>query len=155
MGPIEWLAASIEQHVEQIGANCFARRAPVSEVRAALEGLHAWAWGEVQRMARDPLLGARPELGRVRERVTSLLEVEIARYERAIGAQAEPPPAPPLPPLGPSLGSIFSNAQQSSKEVPWANQKYNLVGTLTCIHCGSPQQQPLDFKCKYCRRPIA
>jgi hypothetical protein len=53
------------------------------------------------------------------------------------------------------LGSIFANAQQTSKEVPWAGQSYKTVGTLTCVHCGGPQQQPTDFMCRYCRRPIA
>jgi hypothetical protein len=63
--------------------------------------------------------------------------------------------AAPAQPAAPSLASIFANAQQTSKEVPWANVKHKNVATLTCVHCGGPQEQPADFMCKYCRRPIA
>jgi hypothetical protein len=58
-------------------------------------------------------------------------------------------------PAGPSIASIFQNAQQTSKEVPWAGMQYKQVATLTCVHCGGPQEQPSDFMCRYCRRPIA
>jgi hypothetical protein len=64
-------------------------------------------------------------------------------------------PAVDAAPAGPSLGSIFANAQKTSKEVPWAGQVYRSVMSLNCVHCGGPQEQPQDFMCKYCRRPIA
>jgi hypothetical protein len=64
-------------------------------------------------------------------------------------------PAPAPSPGAPALASIFANAQQTSKEVPWADMKFKQVGALTCVHCGGPQEQPADFMCKYCRRPIA
>ena len=66
-----------------------------------------------------------------------------------------PAPAAPAAPAAPSLASIFANAQSTSKEVPWANMKHQSVLNLNCVHCGGPQEQPQDFMCKYCRRPIA
>jgi hypothetical protein len=33
--------------------------------------------------------------------------------------------------------------------------KYKSVLNLNCVHCGGPQEQPQDFMCKYCRRPVA
>ena len=98
------------------------------------------------------------------QRVSELVDRETSTYERSIGGAPPPPPppaaaaAPPAyaPPTGaPALASIFANAQSTSKEVPWANQKYNAVQTLNCVHCGGPQEQPQDFMCRYCRRPIA
>ena len=74
---------------------------------------------------------------------------ETQGYERAIGIAA------PTSPAAPSLGSIFANAQQTAKESPWAGRSHKQVATLTCVHCGGPQEQPMDFMCRYCRRPIA
>ena len=87
-----------------------------------------------------------------------LVDQETAAYERAIGLP--PPPPQPPPPAGgtpgaPSLASIFANAHQTAKEVPWAGQTFKTSTNLTCVHCGGPQEQPADFMCKYCRRPIA
>jgi hypothetical protein len=72
-----------------------------------------------------------------------------------MGIAAAPPPTMAAAPVGPSLASIFANAQQTSKEVPWAGMTYKSVGTIACVHCGAPQQQQADFMCTYCRRPIA
>ncbi len=133
------------------------RGAVPAEVRAAFAGLARWAQGEMERLRSGNILSP-PAL---HQRVTELAEGETAAYERSIGLSppppAGPPPivAPPPGPAGPSLASIFANAHQTSKEVPWANMKYNAVANLTCVHCGGPQEQPQDFMCKYCRRPIA
>lgn len=122
------------------------RGAVPAEVRAAFAGLARWAHGEMDRLRSGGQL-APPEL---HQRIAELAERETAAYERALGL------APPSPsPGAPSLASIFANAQQTSKEVPWANMKYNAVANLTCVHCGGPQEQSDDFMCKYCRRPIA
>ncbi len=140
-----------------------ARGALPGEVRAVLEGLCAWAGGELARMRQDASVEQPMPSWPLEQRLTALVAVETPRYELAIGL-APLPAAPvataglgPAPPVaaGPSLGSIFANAQQTSKEVPWANQSYKQVASLTCVHCGGPQEQPLDFMCKYCRRPIA
>jgi hypothetical protein len=133
------------------------RGATPAEVRRALEALVAWAQRELDRLALEPAAAASPAMARVRSRLGALLDAETAAYERSIGL-APPPPAfaaPPAAPAAPSLASIFANAQQTSKEVPWANAKYKQVATLTCVHCGGPQEQPQDFMCRYCRRPIA
>ena len=125
-----------------------ARGAAPAEVRLALVGLQKWADGEAKRT------------GGYVQGLDVLVEREMWNYERAVGLP--PPPPEPVAPPGhanspamPGLASIFANAQQTSKEVPWANMKYKQVGTLNCVHCGGPQEQPTDFMCRYCRRPIA
>jgi hypothetical protein len=142
--------AMVVQHMR------LARGATPGEVRMVLTSLVAWATGEAARLAQDPALAA--EVPGLRAWIDALVDGETREYERSIGV-APPPPAPvalPVPaPAAPSLGSIFANAQQTSKEVPWANMKYEQVATLTCVHCGGPQEKPMDFMCKYCRRPIA
>ena len=128
------------------------RGATPGEVRMALAALVGWATGEANRLAQDPALAG--EVPALRAWIGALVDGETREYERSIGL-APPPPAPAPAPAAPSLGSIFANAQQTSKEVPWANMKYETVTTLTCVHCGGPQEKPMDFMCKYCRRPIA
>jgi hypothetical protein len=129
------------------------RGAAPGEVRMALASLSAWGKGELGR-----LQAAAPpaELQGLGAWIDALVDRETREYEASIGVA--PPPAalsPALAPAGPSLASIFANAEQTSKEVPWANMKYETVATLTCVHCGGPQEKPADFMCKYCRRPIA
>jgi hypothetical protein len=133
------------------------RGATPAEVRTVLEGLRTWAFGEIERLRADPSIGQSPALGQLHGAAQTLVERETARYELSIGLQPAPAAAPAAPPkpAAPSLGSIFANAQQTSKEVPWANMEYKQVATLTCVHCGGPQETPLDFMCKFCRRPIA
>lgn len=123
-----------------------ARGAVPAELRMVLSGLKAWIEAQL------PSLG--PSGARAQQMATDLVDREMAAYERALGI----PPLPPLPPptpAAPSLGSIFANAHATAKEVPWAGQTYKAVGSLTCVHCGGPQEQPQDFMCRYCRRPIA
>ena len=134
------------------------RGAVPAEFRVVLSGLQSWAQRELDGLRASGAATASPSFGMVQQRVASLIDVEIAGYERALGIAPPPPmaaPAPPAAPAGPSLASIFANAQQTSKEVPWAGQKFKSVGTLNCVHCGGPQEQPQDFMCRYCRRPIA
>jgi len=127
------------------------RGATPAEVRVALQGLQSWAQQQLGAFGQDPSLGG------LRQRVAELVDRETASYEAMLGIPPPPPPqaAAPAAPPAPSLASIFANAQQTSKEVPWAGQKFKQVITLTCIHCGGPQEQPMDFMCRYCRRPIA
>lgn len=143
--------ASIAHHMR------LPRGAVPAEVRLVLAGLSRWASGEMDRLRAAGHL-APPAL---HQRVAELADRETAAYERALGL-APPAPAPsafvPAPAAAagaPNLASIFANAQQTSKEVPWAGMKYDAVACLTCVHCGGPQEQPQDFMCKYCRRPIA
>jgi hypothetical protein len=135
------------------------RGAVPAEVRAAFAGLQKWAHGEMDRLKN----AGQPAPPHLHQRISALVDYETSTYERSIGVAPPPPPAavaapPPAyapPPGTPALASIFANAQSTSKEVPWANQKYNAVQTLNCVHCGGPQEQPQDFMCRYCRRPIA
>jgi hypothetical protein len=119
------------------------RGAIPGEVRAALDGLKNWALGQLPHAPGDP--------GPLHARLQGLVDFETQRYEDAIGIARPVLQAP----VGPSLASIFANAESTSKEVPWANMKYKQSFALTCVYCGGPQEQPLDFMCKYCRRPIA
>jgi hypothetical protein len=135
------------------------RGAVPAEVRSAFMGLQKWAHGEIDRL-RNAGHATPPDL---HQRISALVDHETSTYERSIGVAPPPPPAaapapPPAyapPPGTPSLGSIFANAHSTAKEVPWANQKYSAVANLNCVHCGGPQEQPADFMCRYCRRPIA
>ena len=134
------------------------RGAVPAELRIVLLGLQAWAQGELGRLRASGAAHGGPALPHLEQRIAGLVDVEVAAYERALGvppsAPMAPPPAAPVP-AGPSLASIFANAQQTSKEVPWAGMTYKSVVNLNCVHCGGPQEQPQDFMCKYCRRPIA
>lgn len=134
------------------------RGAVPAEVRVVLQGLQAWAGQQLCAFGQDPSAQA------LRQRVAELVDRETSAYERMLGIPppmscptrtGPPTPMEPAPPVAPSLSSIFANAQQTSKEVPWAGQKYKVVATLTCVYCGGPQEQPMDFMCRYCRRPIA
>jgi hypothetical protein len=140
--------AMIVQHMH------LARGATPGEVRMALAALVAWANGEATRLAQDPSLA--PEIPGLRSWIDSLTDAETRAYETSVGVVAPLVPAwakPAAPAIG--VGAIFANAQQTSKEVPWAGQKFDAVNSLTCVHCGGPQEKPMDFMCKYCRRPIS
>jgi hypothetical protein len=140
------------------------RGAVPAEVRIVLAGLQAWVQRELEQL-RASGAAVDPAFAALQHRASTLTDAEVTAYERALGippsTPAAPPPAPaaappPAGPAAPSLASIFANAQSTSKEVPWANMKaHSGVVTLTCMHCGGPQEQPRDFMCKYCRRPIA
>lgn len=135
------------------------RGAVPAELRVVLLGLQVWAQGELGRLRASGAAHGSPTLPRLEQRIAGLVDFEIAAYERALGVPPSAPMAQPVveaaAPAGPSLASIFANAQQTSKEVPWAGMKYKSVVNLNCVHCGGPQEQPQDFMCKYCRRPIA
>ncbi len=131
------------------------RGAVPAEVRVVFAGLQTWL-----QQALEPLRASgSPLFSALQQRAATLVDTEIAGYERAVGIAASQPmapaPAAPAAPAAPSLASIFANAQSTSKEVPWANMKHQSVLNLNCVHCGGPQEQPQDFMCKYCRRPIA
>ncbi|HVJ88281.1 MAG TPA: hypothetical protein VM580_00655 [Labilithrix sp.] len=136
------------------------RGAVPAEVRIAFVGLRVWAQRELDRLRADPAATSLPTFAWTEQRVRDLVERETAAYELSIGippAASPPPasPAAPVAPAAPSLASIFANAQETSKEVPWAGMTYKTTTNLNCVHCGGPQEQPADFMCKYCRRPIA
>ncbi|CAN5374623.1 hypothetical protein BH09MYX1_BH09MYX1_03680 [soil metagenome] len=140
------------------------RGATPGEVRLIFASLSTWVQNEVARLSRDPASAGHPRLQAIHAAAASLADRDTAAYERAIGIVPPPPqPAGPLQPAGPpapppgmpGLGSIFANAQSTSKEVPWANMKYKQSSVLTCVHCGGPQDVALDFLCRFCRRPMA
>jgi len=134
------------------------RGAVPAEMRVVLIGLQSWAQRELDRI-RAAAAGAAdgaPNVDALQHRIAMLVDGEVSAYERALGIPPSAPVAAPAPaPAAPSLASIFANANQTAKEVPWAGQTYKSVVNLNCVHCGGPQEQPQDFMCKYCRRPIA
>ena len=136
------------------------RGAVPAELRVVLIGLQGWAQRELDRLRATGTANGSPNVDGLQHRIAMLVDAEVSAYERALGIPPSAPMAPPpvvaaAAPVGPSLASIFANAQQTSKEVPWAGQTYKSVVNLNCVHCGGPQEQPQDFMCKYCRRPIA
>jgi hypothetical protein len=139
-----------------VAAMRLSRGAVPAELRLLVAALERWARGQLAGLA----AAAGPEghaLAALERKLSALVDVETSAYERALGI-APPPPAATPPPAAPApigLASIFANAQETSKQVPWANQVYENVATLTCVHCGGPQETPADFMCRYCRRPIA
>ncbi len=132
-----------ERH-QSVAALGMTRGAVPSEVLVALRALAAWARAQPSGVAMSAELDALPE-------------GELARYEAAVVPPRPAPAAAPAPaaPAAPGLASIFANAESTSKEVPWANMKYERAGVLTCVHCGGPQEAPMDFMCRFCRRPMA
>jgi hypothetical protein len=128
---------SPEERAAVVSGLSLYRGATPGEVRIVLEALARWANGELARSGRGPL-------------PPNMVDEEMARYERSI-ALVEPGALPPAP----AVASIFGNALDTSKEVPWAGQKFKDVATLTCVHCGAPQQKAGAFICHFCRRPIA
>lgn len=139
------------------------RGAVPAELRIVLIGLQGWAQRELDRLRATGAANGSPNVDALQHRIAMLVDGEMSAYERALGIAPSAPAAPapmaapaaPAAPAGPSLASIFANAHQTAKEVPWAGQTYKSVVNLNCVHCGGPQEQPQDFMCKYCRRPIA
>lgn len=135
------------------------RGAVPAELRVVLIGLQGWAQRELDRLRATGVANGSPNVDGLQHRIAMLVDAEVSAYERALGIPPSAPMAPPVvaaaAPAGPSLASIFANAHQTAKEVPWAGQTYKSVVNLNCVHCGGPQEQPQDFMCKYCRRPIA
>jgi hypothetical protein len=140
------------------------RGAVPAELRVVLIGLQGWAQRELDRLRASGIENADPaarsQIDGLQHRVAMLVDAEVLAYERALGI----PPSAPMPqapvvvaaaPTGQRLASIVATAQQTSKQVPWAGMQYKSVVNLNCVHCGGPQEQPQDFMCKYCRRPIA
>lgn len=127
------------------------RGAVPAELRVVLIGLQGWAQRELDRLRATGGGNVSADVDALQHRLAMLVDAEASAYERALGVV----PSVAAAPAGPSLGSIFANAQKTSKEVPWAGQTYKSVVSLNCVHCGGPQEQPQDFMCKYCRRPIA
>jgi hypothetical protein len=131
------------------------RGATPAEVRVVLLEVQRWAGQELARLRSVEAQVGSAALGPLGDRVASLAERETLAYEQMLGLPPPPPPAPPPAAVAPSLASIFANAEQTSKEAQWGSAKYRQVSSLTCVHCGGPQEQPMDFMCRYCRRPIA
>src|SRR5665213_891822 len=61
------------------------------------------------------------------------------------GAAGEPNSAAPK-----KASSVFANAKATSKDQPWKAQAatYKQSYSMSCVHCGAPQQVELDFICK-------
>jgi hypothetical protein len=109
-----------------------------SEVRRALAAMVSQADGELRRIASRMPGGA--QIATIADRLSRLVEEEGARYERSA--------------RGERVASVFANAAETSKQVPWAGQAIEPTLVLACPSCGAPQERPLDFRCRYCHAPM-
>jgi hypothetical protein len=128
------------------------RGASAEELRQVLEALAAWGKGELMGFARQaPGVVAHPIFLRIQARLERLALDETVRYREALTASALGQPA-----AAPSVGGIFANAAKTAGETPWAAtyQQGAQTHTLVCPHCGSAQERPLDFLCRYCKKHL-
>lgn len=130
------------------------RGASSEELRLVLEALSAWAMGELQAF-RQQAKGVENNLifQRIYTYLTQFPLQEIVRYREALVASSLGQPAAGA---APAVGGIFANAAKTAAETPWAAtyQQGAQANTLVCMHCGSAQERPLDFLCRYCRKPL-
>ena len=140
-----WAVTPLDAGERATIASCMRlqRGAVPAGVRSVLQSVARWARSELERLRADAAFVDAAAADRLERRLDELADHETAVYERALG-----------PVAAPTLASIFANAQRTSKDGPHARHPARVV-TLTCVRCGAPQQEPLDFLCKYCRRPIA
>jgi len=133
------------------------RGATPAEVRVVLLEVQRWAERELVRIRSDGAPLGSSALGLLSDRIAFLADRETSTYEQMLGLPRLRVSEPATPPVAaaPSLASIFANADQTSKQAGWATSKHAHVNSLTCVHCGGPQERPMDFMCRYCRRPIA
>jgi hypothetical protein len=128
------------------------RGASAEELRQVLEALAAWAQGELGAFARQaPAAASHPVYQRIQGRLGRLALDEVVRYREALAASALGQPA-----ASPSVGGIFANAAKTAGETPWAEayKQGAQAHTLICSRCGSAQERPLDFLCRYCKQPL-
>lgn len=124
--------------VNEAASRGMTRGAIVSEVRRVLDAIAAWAQAQLSACGPGPIHGV------LSVRFAQLASAEIQRYEAAV-----------TPQRAPSVGSIFANASSTAGQAPWAHVKVSPSNVLVCVHCGAPQQTPLNFVCKYCSKPMA
>ena len=115
------------------------RGATPDEVTRALEGLAAWANGELRALASDPACLAEPGFPALGARIASLAHFEAQRYRELV-----------VPKAAPSVSSIFANAQATAGLTPWADVKTEDSLVLSCGSCGGPQEVQASFTCRYC-----
>lgn len=130
------------------------RGASPEELRQVLEGLAAWGKRELMSFERQaPAAAGHPVFVRLQGRLQRLALDEVVRYREGLVAQMTGQPAPSA---APSVGGIFANAAKTAAETPWAAayQQGAQTNTLLCPHCGGAQERPLDFMCRYCKKPL-
>ncbi len=54
-----------------------------------------------------------------------------------------------------AVSSVFANAKASAALQPWKQVEYKAGFTYVCVHCGAPQQAPLNFVCRYCNQHVS
>ena len=54
-----------------------------------------------------------------------------------------------------TVSSVFANAKATAGLQPWKQVEYKPGFTYVCVHCGAPQQAPLDFICRYCNQHVS
>lgn len=128
--------------------------ASAEELRQVLEALAGWARRELAAFVQQaPGALAHPAYRRLDERLTRMPLDEVARYRDALAARFLPGAAPGA---APAVNSIFANAARTAGETPWAATYHQgaQANTLICPYCGGAQERPLDFLCRYCKKPM-
>jgi hypothetical protein len=129
------------------------RGASPDELRRVLEAVATRAQAELHAfVATSPTAATLPVHGRIAARLASMALHESNRHREALASARSGLPAAPAV----SVGGIFANAARTAPETPWAQsyQQGAAANTLTCAHCGGAQERPLDFACRYCRKPM-
>jgi hypothetical protein len=132
------------------------RDAPPAEVHAQLVSFcNEWR-PHIENSARhfgDAAWGTR-----MLQTLAELPDRETTEYARRMGivlpdnsVSNQAPPAPAK-----KAASVFANAKATSKDQPWkaAAATYKQSYSMSCVHCGAPQQVELDFICKFCKKPV-
>ena len=109
-------------------------KAVVGMASASLGQIHSQMGGALQ--ADAGLAGQAQGLG---SRLEGLVKQKVQDYKERIKPEASG-----------SVSSIFANATETAKMTPWADMKWDRNMTLSCVGCGAPQDNPLDFQCSHC-----
>jgi hypothetical protein len=160
--PLVDFEGQLRGRIEQLTNAARMRDAPPAEVHAQLVAFcNEWR-PHVENSANhfgDAAWGAR-----MLQTLAELPDHETKEYARRMGIvlpdtsvsdQASPSPvgagAAPK-----KASSVFANAKATSKDQPWKAQAatYKQSYSMSCVHCGAPQQVELDFICKFCRKSV-
>jgi DNA-directed RNA polymerase subunit RPC12/RpoP len=136
------LEKKLESEVAEVLAAARAAGAPAAEVRRVLDAITGRAAATLQSLAAQ----AGPSDGRVaqlRERFAALGATREREYAASLASRA-------------GVSSVFANAKATAAQQPWKRVQYQYKNafTYTCVHCGAPQEAALDFKCRYCGKPM-
>ena len=153
--PLVEFEGQLRGRVDQITNAARMRDAPPADVRAELVAFCQGVLPHVEGSAAH--FGDEAWGTRMRQTLAELPERETAEYARRMGiVLPDTSVANPAPPAAKKASSIFANAKATSKDQPWkANAAtYKQSYSMSCVHCGAPQQVELDFICRFCKKPV-